>query len=280
MYSCFYINLDESVDRKSEMEAEFFRLKLSARYARFAAAKGNKFRFPNPSLSESEIGCFTSHCLVLKDNIDSRKHLHIVEDDVVMCPSTEYVIRWAIESGTIEQYDILFTDTFVAPINREYQQLKSIYDQSINRDAFGAVTMIWPHIIAFQAGMNSYLVNRNSIRKLIDLYMGRLGAGTKYPVDLAVKEMTQGALRTGTLFPFTTSVRLARIVSTTMVGRQQHDLTATAGWLGRHSFFVGSDAKALKSEAERLLSIPADDQHHQLLSHILSFSLTDKYRPY
>jgi len=59
-----------------------------------------------------------------------------------------------------------------------------------------------------------------------------------------------------------------------------HDLTSIAAWLGRNSFFVDCDMQALVADAERLLPIPDNDLHRRLLARILSFSLTDKYRPY
>src|SRR5258708_15667754 len=82
-YRGFYINLDRSPERRGEVEAQLKRFGLEHRYRRFPAADGNVLNVPNPRLTNAEIGCFTSHYLVLKENLDSRTHLHIVEDDVV-----------------------------------------------------------------------------------------------------------------------------------------------------------------------------------------------------
>ena len=47
-YAGFFINLDRSVQRRAETEAELARRDLSLRYRRFAAAEGNMLRAPNP----------------------------------------------------------------------------------------------------------------------------------------------------------------------------------------------------------------------------------------
>lgn len=280
-YAGFYINLDDSADRRAEIEAELDRYGLRDRYQRVAATKGNALGFPNPRLSPSEVGCFTSHYLALKNNGSAARHLHILEDDAVLCGFTGHTLRWAIESGVIDQFDILFTDTFVTPLNGEYQYCKALYDRSVERGPSGGVTAVRSQIVKHIAGMNSYLVNRASIGKLISIYERELGAGARHPIDLAVRVLSErGDLRTGALFPFTTSVRLSRTLDTTLPGRRQDDLTAVAAWIGRNSFFVGADMHELRTQAERLLQVPDSDPHHQTLARILAFSLTDKYHPF
>lgn len=280
-YAGFYINLDDSGDRRAEAEAEFARFGMSHRYRRFPAIRGNALGFPNPHLTESEIGCFTSHCLVLKENLAAAKHLHVVEDDVLFSRFTAESIRCVIETGIVDQFDILFTDTLVAPINGEYQYCKGLYDRSIDRDEAGAATAVRPQVIKFIAGTNSYIVNRNSVGKIVDILLRSLEAGATYPIDLMIRYLTdKRVLRVGALFPFVTSVRLAHTINPTIGGRRQHDLTAVAAWLGRQSFFVDCDIRALQAQAEQMLPIPVDDPRHNVLARVLAFTLTDKFQPH
>lgn len=278
-YAGFYINLDDSVARRAEVEAEIARYGLQDRYRRFPAVKGNALGFPNPRLSDSEIGCFTSHYVLLKDNAAAATHLHILEDDVIFSHLTEYALRWVIESGAIEQYDIIFTDTLVVPRNFDYQYCKELYERSVKRDASGKIATVRFNIVSHVAGMNSYIVNRGSIAKLIDFCAQELSRGPSKPLDIAIRDAAEkGKLRTGVLFPFTTSVRLERSVDTTVLGRRHNAATVVAAWLGRQSFFVDADINALRAQAERLLELPTNDAHHDLLARILAFSLTKQFR--
>lgn len=281
-YAGFYINLDASPDRRAEVESEIARCGLQQRYRRFSGIKGNALGFPKSRLSEAEIGVFSSHAQVLKANADSGMHLHVVEDDAVFSRFTEHALRFALETGIIDQYDILFTDTFVTPDNRQYQYCKRLYDRCVQRDETGNVKAARFEVVQHIAGMNSYIVNRQSAGKVADALMRHLGDGARVPIDIAVRALARkGALRTGSLFPFATGVRLARLLNSTVTGRSRHDtITGVAAWFGRHSFFLDGDMPALCAEAERLLKTPGNDLHHRLLAHILSFSLTEKYRPY
>lgn len=280
-YAGFYINLDDSVARRAEVEGEIARYGLQDRYRRFPAVKGNALGFPNPRLSDSEIGVFTSHYQLLKDNAAAATHLHILEDDVVFSRFTEYALRWVIESRAIDEYDIIFTDTFVALRNFDYQYCKALYERRVKRDTSGKIATVRFKIVKHVAGMNSYIVNRRSIAKLIDFYARKLFQGPSLPVDLAIRNAAEkGELRTGVLFPFATSVRLERTIDTTVIGRRQNAATVAAAWLGRHSFFVDSDIKALQAHAERLLQLPTNDAHHELLARVLAFSLTNQFRQY
>jgi hypothetical protein len=218
---------------------------------------------------------------VLKANVDSGQHLHIVEDDSVFSRFTEPALRWVIETGMIDQFDILFTGTFVTPMNDEYRYCKVAYDRSVDRDPAGGNTALRLQVIKHIAGTNSYMVNRNAIGKLVDILIRELSTGARYPLDLTFRVLAdKGVLRTGALFPFVTGVRLARTLSTTVVGRRHHEPTAVAAWLGRHSFFVDCDFRSPLAQAEELLQIPANDLHHSLLARVLSFSLTEKYQPF
>ncbi len=280
-YTGFYINLDRSTVRRAEIEGEIARFGLSQLYRRFPAADGNVLNFPNPHLSNSEIGCFTSHLLLLKQNLASQTHLHVVEDDAVFSRFTGEVLDAVSTSDTIEQHDIVFTETFITPLNLDYKACKEIYDSSVDRDAAGRITQVRPSIINFVAGTSSYLVNYRSIPKLVDLFTRALTKGVAVNIDLVIREAAKaGRIRVGCIFPFVTTIRLEGITDNTIDGRPHDSLTEILAGLGRNSFFVDCDHGALCARAAQLLPLPEGDAHLRLLGHLLAFSVTDKFHPY
>src|ERR1700722_9684505 len=172
-YAGFFINLDRRRERRATMEAELARHGFS--YTRFSAADGNGLKMPNPHLKEGEVGCFTSHHLLLKQNLGASRHLHVIEDDVVFAPCTKKAIEWAIGQGHLAQYDIIYTDIFVPLLNDAYKAYKKFYDTAVKRDAAGNITSVAFSVVNLQGLMfgstASYLVNGASIKKLNDLYV-------------------------------------------------------------------------------------------------------------
>jgi GR25 family glycosyltransferase involved in LPS biosynthesis len=280
-YSGFYINLDRSTDRRAEIEGEIARFGLTGRYRRFAAADGNILGFPNPRLSKSEIGCFTSHLQLLQLNIGSPEHLHIVEDDAIFSRFTAPVVELIANSTDIEQYDILFTESFITPLNLDFKTCKEMFDAGIERDAAGTVTNVRPSVINHVAGTSSYIVNRRSIEKLADYFLKVLKNGAPANIDLIIREATrENAIRSGCIFPFVTSIRLDGVTNNTISGRSHDALTEVLAGLGRYSFFVDCDHRALCERAASLLPLPESDAHNRLLGHLLAFSVTDKFHPF
>jgi GR25 family glycosyltransferase involved in LPS biosynthesis len=127
-YRGFYINLDRSVERRAEIKAQLLQYGLQALYNRFPAADGNVIGFPNPHLTTGEIGCFTSHYLLLNQNIDCGLHLHVLEDDAVLSSLTGPMIRHVVSSEAMSKYDIIFTETVVRL--RDYKRYRQLYQES------------------------------------------------------------------------------------------------------------------------------------------------------
>jgi hypothetical protein len=281
-YAGFYINLDRRSERRAEMEGELARYNLSGAYRRFAAADGNSLHMPNPQLKEGEMGCFTSHYLLLKENLDQTKPLHVIEDDVIFASCTEQAIRWAIDQGHLAKYDIIYTDIFVPLLNDAYKVYKKFYDTAVKKDPRGNITNA-AFSVADLRGLifgstTSFLVNGNSIKKLHDLYAEELACGASLPIDLFIRKLTgDGAIKTGCIFPFVTSVRLDHIVETD-IARSSHQLSALAAHLARYSFFIGADLNKCREYLGRYLPLVSQDAHAEILNHLLAFSITDAYR--
>ncbi len=280
-YVGFYINLDRSTARRAQIEDEISHCNLQSFYKRFPAADGNSLGFPNHRLTGGEIGCFTSHYLLLKQNCESSHHLHIVEDDVVFSRFTAQAINSTLSSGAIDRFDLLFTDSFT--MQRDYRRYKALYDQSLERDETGAISVVQPHVITYIAATTSYIVNHHSIPMLVEIFERELTNGPTDPLDLVIrKAASEGKVRIGCLFPYMTTLRIEEIAGSTIAGRSKNPLATLSLGLGRHSFFVDCDHERLDASAADAFAShtscprrePASDAdaHRQLLDRILAFS--------
>ena len=231
-YQGYYINLDRRPDRRAEIEAELARQGLGSAYRRFSAADGNAYKFANPHLKDGEMGCFTSHYMLLKENLGQTKHLHIIEDDVLFSAAAAQVINSVVDQDLFSGCDILYTDIWMPIQNSVYKAFKGFYDATATRDAAGRVTHKNFNVIDLKdtpfGSMSSYLVNKNSIRKLHDLYAHEIANAPQKSIDLFIRDLAiKGTLKVGCLFPFVTSVRLDEIVETDIV-RPYHEKSALA----------------------------------------------------
>jgi len=290
-YTGHCINLDRSTARRAQIDAEIAAFHLQDNYRRFPAADGNVLGIPNSRLSEGEIGCFISHLLLLKENVAAETHIHVVEDDAMFSRFTGPMVKAVVASEAIDQFDIVFTDSTVTPSRDDYEQYLALYDASVERDAAGNVTRIHPTIIDYYVGTTtSYIVNRRSIPKLVELFAHALASGATAPIDLLIRKAARaGVLRVGTLFPFITSMRIDNIVSNTIAGRQIARLSRLAVCLGQTSFFAECDHQALHQCTMQLFHDPARPQtqllhgsaaHRQILEDILAFCASDKFVQY
>lgn len=263
------------------MEAQLARHGLANRYRRFSAADGNTLGV-STSLSNSEMGCLTSHYLVCRENLEAREHLHVVEDDVMFSGAMDKTIGLIVTSGLIDKYDILFLDTVINPFagGFPFREYKALYDQCVIRDERGNATKVNFKAIEYIATSTSYLLNYRSIKKVLSVYDGVVAGGPKNAVDIMLRKKGQsGALRVGCLFPFLTSIRLDDVAST-ITGRSSDDLSALVINLARHSFFVDCDIHALLDYAEKVLPPPATQPHSRLLSRLVGFMMTPEFRKF
>jgi GR25 family glycosyltransferase involved in LPS biosynthesis len=282
-YDGYYINLDRSPDRRAQFEAELVRHNLTRAYMRFAAADGNILHVPAPSLSPGILGCWTSHYLLLKKNLENKRHLHVVEDDAIFVDCTAKVIHWAIASGYLDRCDILYTDVSIPLLNDAYKTYKALYDKLVVRDAAGKIENAQFQIVDLSkisyASTTSFLVNKNSIRKLHDLYETEIRRGPEMPIDLFIRQQSHaGVLKVGCIFPFVTSFRLERGLNSDI--NPHEDLRPIiAGGIGRYAFFVGCDWNLCREFLDRYIP-PPEDQLTELLGRLLAHSITRHYRFY
>lgn len=282
-YTGFYINLDRSPERRAEMETHLAQYGLEKNYRRFAAADGNSLNFPNTRITNGEMGCFISHYLLLKENLDQTLPLHAVEDDVLFSRFTEQAIRAIVGGGAMAHYDIVYTDLYIPISNVLYKKYKEIYDKSLRRDDKGQVSQTDLNVVDMKdvgfASTASMIISPRSIRKLHDLYAAELAKGPDTPVDLFIRRKTdEGVIKVGCIFPFVTSVRLEHHVFDTTIRGQDILLSELAGNIARQAFFIECDWNKCREYLAKYLPLPPGDAQLQILTHILGFSLDEKFR--
>jgi GR25 family glycosyltransferase involved in LPS biosynthesis len=281
-YAGFYINLDRSRERRAAMETHLAAYGLADRYRRFPAAEGNSQGFPNTKLLDGEMGCFTSHYLLLKANHGQTTPLHVVEDDVLFSRFTAGAIDSVISGGQLTHYDIIYADAFIPTSNILYKKYKYLYDKNIQRDENGRVSRVNLSVIDMKdvgfASTASMIISPQAIDKLAGLYATELARGPEAPIDLIIRRLTEaGTLRVGCIFPFVTSLRLESVFGTTM-NEQELRLTALAGTIARHAFFIDCDWDKCREYAAKYLSLPPEDAQLQILMQILGFSLDKRFQ--
>jgi len=282
-YTGFYVNLDRSTERRARVETEIGRDAPAQRYERVAAVDGETVNLPSQRLRRGEVGCFLSHLFLLQKKLDSDCHLHVVEDDVVFSRFTVPAVGSLVESGALDRFDILFTDTIAQPSRRDFARYKALYDRCVERDGAGNIVRVRPAVVDYYASTMSYVVNRRSISKVVDVLTRSLSQGATLPIDLALRgAAVEGQLRLGALFPFVTSFRLDELVGNTIARPDRDLLSRLLLQLARHSFFVGCDHRATLESARALLEragiapLPhppgaPGDAHRLLLDQVLAF---------
>jgi GR25 family glycosyltransferase involved in LPS biosynthesis len=284
-YAGFCINLDRRPDRWALMEAELEKHGLKGAYKRFSAIQGNGLKLSNPHITEGEIGCYSSHYMLLKENLGQTKPLHIIEDDILFARSAAQVINGVIEQKLFADCDIIYTDVFIPIQTAAYKAYKKFYDATSVKDDQGNISHNAFSIFDLKnipfGSTSSYLVNPSSIQKLHDLYAEAITHEPRQSNDLFIRDMsTQGVLKVGCLFPFVTSVSLDEIVDTDII-RSYHQASALAAHMARYAFFVDADFDKCQEYINKYLALPpTTDKITKILNHLLAFSLTDQYRSF
>ena len=282
-YLGFYINLDRSSQRKEEIETQLEQLQLLSQYCRFPAADGNVLNLERSSIRSSEIGCFTSHYLLLEKNLNQTNHLHVIEDHVILSRATNPTLQMLINSNIINNFDIIFTDTCLPFDLFAIREYKTLFDNSVVKDESGRITAVKNYTVIdlkdrYLASTSSFLVNKNAIAKLYNILQQYMKIGLRKPIDLFIRDkIRNGLISAACIFPFITSIRLDHLVTSTISERSELNLSNLAFSLIRHSFFVECDwAKCNQLIVDYFTPIK-QDIHQTLLSRIFDFVLSDRF---
>jgi GR25 family glycosyltransferase involved in LPS biosynthesis len=285
-YVGFYINLDGSVERRRRLEAQLAHYRLTSRYRRFAAIDGARIERGSSTSRPAEIGCFHSHAEVVRQNLGSAAHVHVLEDDALLCARTEEVLLTLIRAGAVDAYDIVFADVYLALEIDQFRAIKTLYDDLVREhgpvDAadFAGFTIVDLKNLRF-AALASYLVNRASLAKLHELYAAELARGVHLPVDLFIRNLTHaGTIRAGCVFPFITSIHLEDTLATTIADRYDQSAAVAAINALRHAFFIACDWEKCRAVVEQICRPRPLTPHEQLIARVVEYKLFGPYKPF
>jgi GR25 family glycosyltransferase involved in LPS biosynthesis len=244
-----YINMDASTDRRAAMEAQFERIGLADRYARFAGADGRALDGSRSRLSPGELGCFMSHYRCLVESDVEGHHIHIVEDDVVLAPQAASLLELAIGDAT-PTCDLLFTDIFV-PLNttvlfelmKEYRATGLLGQRLTAPETRMPAYVMYPNLAPMPfGGATSYIVNRDARAKVIALLEEEIARGPNHPIDMVYRILVnEGRLGARCTIPFLTSIEPSSICDSTIIGRTQDNDSALAFYALRSFFYLARD---------------------------------------
>jgi len=278
-YRGYFINLDRNPERRVAMEAQLANLSPPARYQRFPAVDGAPPGSGAHSLSEGEFGCLMSHYMVLQMHLAQGAHLHIVEDDILMARQMVIFLDHIIDTGLIDDYDIVFTETLFPMDLDVCREARQRYNRDIHRMPDGTASVVNFTFASYSAATSSYLVNKQSIPLICGVLEQALDRGASQPIDMLFRDaISDGTLRGTCLFPFVTSARPAGFAST-IIRDDRIRPSRLALDLLRHSFFVECDLNEAMDLADRGLT-RSEDVQERLHARIAGFISSDAYQPF
>jgi GR25 family glycosyltransferase involved in LPS biosynthesis len=278
VYAGIFINLDRSVARRARIERHLAQLGLSHLYARFAAIDGGASGGPRTAISPAEYGCFASHTAVITDAASSARHLHVVEDDAILAPELRTVIPSMIEQGVLDEWDLLFTDVFIAPhveTLRRYdaayrQHVRVVADPPLRGTTLSGITLSDLRETSW-ACMSSYLVSLRALPRLAKWMGDTLRAGPSTPIDIAMRHaVNTGRFKAAVCLPFLSSVELEVAAASTLRNSDQNRLFFNAL---RQTFFLHPDWESIDRVMEKCVIPHAPDRRQAALMAVLGYAV-------
>src|SRR5262245_27291917 len=285
-YHGLYINLDRSTERRAAMERQLDQLGLSPFYARFPAIDGAVLNSPRSTIGKGETGCFHSHYRALLSARPRGTFVHVMEDDAVPSQHVRPVIEQAISRNLFDQFDVLFTDTFVPPHLGMLKFLKSAFD-SLPPSRPLALNDLKVVDLAGQnfSCLTSYVVSAKATDRLLALYQQEIALGPRTPVDIFLRgAVSAGQLRAACLFPFITSFALDEVARSTLDERSEKTERPSVTVLAalRYSFFVERDLDKAKKylDVATLAARSTGDAHRAFIGQALDFVISDEFKEF
>ncbi len=247
MYRGFYINLARDQQRRQSLTEHLQRMGVASRYERFEAVDGRAVAQQHSAQWDpGHLGCWLSHLNVLRENRSSNVHLHIIEDDTVFSSEAvgafELLLKHCDQQGA--QWDLMYTDVFLTPELRTFLQFSEAVQIHQRTNDCRVMSLAK---IPF-AGTSSYLVNKQSLEKCIELLQGNSAA--MLPVDLYLRGLVeQKKLKAMVTVPFLTTISPESWNSSISNSR---DTSQMASYLLRQAFYLEADREALLAEMRRM----------------------------
>lgn len=276
MYRGFYLNLDRDVERRHLMRRQLEVAGLFDHYRRFEAVDGaHASELAESSLKPGELGCWLSHERLLCERRASDHHLHVLEDDTILPADARGLFDaalMAIDQRPELRWDLLFTDVFLPPNLRWFQELGSALETYRSEGTLRLMDLAHSGF----ACASSYFVNRTSIGKVADLLEGHWRRNV--PVDIFLRaRVDEGQLAAYTTAPFLTSVGEESEDSSI---RGDLDASRRVLQLYRRSFYKDADHDALLAQLEELRRDARLTPHRAIFAGTLAFQLSDRWKSF
>ena len=191
-YIGYYINLKDSIDRDLAMTEQLKKNNMLNLYSRFEAIEVKQEQWKNHFVYKNELGCLQSHLQILKDNFHATKHIHILEDDVILHKDHHNAIC-NILPNMPKDWDILYTGSTFG-----YQKEKNVFFKKKHQDYSLNKNIQMFNMQHFECdGAYSYIINKNSIAKVYDKISKK-----QQPIDVLYKDASHlGQINSFCLFP-------------------------------------------------------------------------------
>jgi GR25 family glycosyltransferase involved in LPS biosynthesis len=284
LWDGYFINLDRAVERRRRMEEQIGRFGGAGHYRRSTAVDGRALNRPS-TCSPGEVGIFRSHLNVLRRIASGRYPGHVMEDDVLLCDLTAPTIESLIRRSVVDQFDIVFLETYVGTMVPNIARFSSAFREATRNGPVRSPDQLQILDLGkdYLYGATSYVASPNGARKLVALLGPEWERGPRLPIDDTIQRATHaGNLRVGCTFPFVTTIDL-ETSSESNAGRDEApDLSMLQRFI-RYTFFVRRDIDGYAtSMLDRVLArLPKYEQDEAIDFYIkiLSYRLTVPPQP-
>jgi GR25 family glycosyltransferase involved in LPS biosynthesis len=280
----YYINLDRSPDRRARVEQQLRDLGLSDRYQRLPAVDGRTLSRRAP-VKPGEAGIYESHLLLLEKIAASDRPAHVMEDDALLSDLTAPVVDEAIGRGVLDEYDIVFTETYTGESISGIRAFRSAYQEAT---ASGPIVSpdqvkVLDLATAYLAGATSYVISPRGARKLAPVLRQEWERGPNGELDLVMRHfIRKGEWRAGCFFPFVTTMDMES-AWLSFADRNDNRDRAMLQRLVRYSFFVQRDMAGhaiplLDRTLSRLPPVVADEAS-DLYARVVAYWVNEPAEP-
>jgi GR25 family glycosyltransferase involved in LPS biosynthesis len=238
----FFINLDRSVDRRNHME-EQLRAGGLDHYRRFSGSDGRLIR-TSSKRTPGEVGTYLSHLNLLRIAASGDRPIHVLEDDVIVSALTADAISAVIANRVLEQFDLLFLETYVGRDVQHVRRWRAVFDE-VRQRAWPVRTADQLRVMditsSYLFGTTSYLAQPSGMKRVVAVLDEEWRRGPTIPLDRVMQAAARaGRLRIGCLFPFVTSLDL-HLNSLSEAKRAERTDDILVQSLLRYSFYVNAD---------------------------------------
>jgi GR25 family glycosyltransferase involved in LPS biosynthesis len=276
-----YINLDRSPERRALCEQQLLQQGLTPYYQRLAGVDGKlvHINYPSTKFSPAKLGCWLSHLNAIEQGVEHDHHHHILEDDFQFTPAfRSFAETLDHQLAKLESWDILFTDVDLAGMH-QVQAMRDLI-ATINKLATSGEIVLRDAVNLYAAGNSSYIINRASKHKVLELM--KPGLQTQAPNDIYLRQLIRnGQLKAFVTLPFVTTVDAGFSDSTILGSIGQTNPSILLATQFRRSLACQAETRAILDTVKKQINQlrPISDRG-MIYAHLAAHFVSDDYKPY